>query len=218
MTQSMHPAYSAYIPNSYPPPFIFLTLRRLHPCARIHQVIAMDSARANISAVDRRSGEGAPEVCRLSDNPVRCPAGRARGHISRPQRLFLMEEAQSRSLAYGSTTRYFLATPDGVCSSHHSELLTPNYTLLRPLAGRRTIARSGASARLRDNATPTLQDPLRVARRMYIGAMGRRFVTAVCSYRRLKSAAPCKHCRATLRSSVSPCGWLSLTKIHFFTN
>ena len=79
MTQSMHPAYSAYIPGSYPPPFIFLTLSRLRPCARIHQVIAMDSARANISAVDWRSGEGAPEVCRLSDNPVRCPEGRVRG-------------------------------------------------------------------------------------------------------------------------------------------
>ena len=94
--------------------------------------------------------------------------------ISRPQGVLWEGGTLSRSLACGSTTRYYLATPDGVCSSHHSELLIPNYTLLRPLAGRRTIARSGALARLRDIATPTFQDPSWVARGMHIGAMGRR--------------------------------------------
>ena len=97
-----------------------------------------------------------------------------RRYISRPQGVLWEGGTLSRSLACGSTTRYYLATPDGVCSSHHSELLIPNYTLLRPLAGRRTIARSGALARLRDIATPTFQDPSWVARRMHIGDMGRR--------------------------------------------
>ena len=97
-----------------------------------------------------------------------------RRYISRPRGVLWEGGTLLRSLACGSTTRYYLATPDGVCSSHHSELLIPNYTLLRPLAGRRTIARSGALARLRDIATPTFQDPSWVARRMHIGAMGRR--------------------------------------------
>ena len=129
--------------------------------------------------------------------------------ISRPQGVLWEGGTLSRSLACGSTTRYYLATPNGVCSSHHSELLIPNYTLLRPLAGRRTIARSGALARLRDIATPIFQDPSWVARRRRIGAMGRRFSSAVhtavaCRQRQsrtephggVSNIAPCKRGRA----------------------